>query len=303
MCGLLYQRMNDRGFAASSAPDAACSLRFVIVLDRNAPIGIFDSGIGGLTVLDAIHARLPGEDLIYLGDTARLPYGTKTPDCVRTYALSAAHELVGRGIKCLVVACNTATAHALPLLRSQYPEVRVIGVVEPGAQAAAQAAAGEGVLVLATSGTVDSGAYTHALRSAGHTGAVRELACPMFVALAEEGWLDGPVVEAVVREYLSGLTITGPVLLGCTHFPPFRTALARALPGGTRIVDSATTTAEAVAAALADAALLRSGAGGGVRCFVTDGPRRFSELAPIFCPRAVIGEPELVTLSPHTPAG
>jgi len=164
-----------------------------------APVGVFDSGVGGLTVVRALVAALPREDFLYLGDTARLPYGTKSSGTVARYSVRAAEALVERGIKALVVACNTASATALPALRERFPELPVIGVIEPGARAACAASASGRIAVLATEGTVQGGAYEraiHALRADAH---VTQVACQVFVALAEEGWSEGAAVDAVTE--------------------------------------------------------------------------------------------------------
>lgn len=166
------------------------------------PVGLFDSGMGGLTVLKALNRRLPGEDLLYLGDTARLPYGTKGPDTIVRYTLKAAQKLVDMGVKMLVVACNTATAAALPVLREHFAPLPVLGVVEPGAQAAAQASRNGHIVVLGTEATINGGAYQQAIARIRPEAVVMARACNLFVSLAEEGWMDGPLVEGVARRYL-----------------------------------------------------------------------------------------------------
>ena len=193
-----------------------------------APVGVFDSGMGGLTVLRALEAALPGESFIYLGDTARLPYGSKSPGTVARYALQASEILVERGIRALVVACNTASAFALDALVERHPELPVFGVVEPGALAAAQAPAGASVLVLATESTVAGGAYQKAILRLRPDLKVHARACPLLVALAEEGEHSGEFCERVIGRYLHGHVAGGSVsqpatvVLGCTHFPVFR---------------------------------------------------------------------------------
>ena len=186
----------------------------------NAPIGVFDSGVGGLTVLRALISVLPAEDFLYLGDTARLPYGTKSPDTVARYSVRAAEALVSRGIKALVVACNTASATALPSLREKFPTLPVIGVIEPGAQAACEASASGRIAVLATEGTVKGGAYQRAILALRPGAHVTQVAAQVFVALAEEGWSEGEAVDAVTERYLAHLDArVDTVVLGCTHFP------------------------------------------------------------------------------------
>lgn len=250
------------------------------------PIGVFDSGVGGLTVLKALHEALPNEDLIYLGDTARLPYGTKSPASISRYACQATRHLQDAGIKLLVVACNTASAVALDALRQQMAPLPVIGVVDPGAAAAVAAKPGGSHLVLATEATVRLGAYRHAVTERDSKAEVRELACEMLVALAEEGWTNGAIATDIVRRYLSGLADEGApdcVILGCTHFPLLREAIAAALEPGTTIVDSASTTA-AVAANLLNELDLATGnqTPGDLTLLATDGATRFARVGGAF---------------------
>ncbi len=176
-------------------------------LPSTLPIGIFDSGVGGLTVLAALRGRLPDERLIYLGDTARLPYGTKGEETVIRYALQAAEKLVERHIKLLVVACNTATAAALPALQRAYAPLPVVGVVEPGAQAACAASKTGHILVLGTESTIRSNAYSKAIRALRPEAEVTGVACSLFVPLAEEGWVDGPIVEGAAARYLTPVLV------------------------------------------------------------------------------------------------
>lgn len=217
-------------------------------------IGVFDSGIGGLTVTAALRRRLPGESILYLGDTARLPYGTKSPQTVTEYTRNNLAFLRRRGVKALVVACNTASALALPHLRTDLP---TWGVVEPGARAAAAATAGC-VGVIATESTVRSGAYARALAAIDPELQVISRACPLFVPLVEEGWHDDPVTEQVARRYLAPLLDAGvdTLVLGCTHYPLLRPLLQRVVGEAVRLVDSAESVAEEVAADLAEASLL-----------------------------------------------
>ncbi len=216
------------------------------------PIGVFDSGMGGLTVLRALEAAMPGQSFIYLGDTARLPYGTKSPVTVQRYALRASRELVNRGVGALVIACNTASAVALDALRAEYSDIPVFGVVEPGATAACAVDNVERVAVFATESTVRGHAYQRALLSRRPQLSVRGRACQLLVSLAEEGWLDGEVPEATLKGYLAGIIDWQPdvLLLGCTHFPVFRTALRSILGDEVVLVDSAATTAAEVGLAL-----------------------------------------------------
>lgn len=254
-----------------------------------APIGVFDSGVGGLTVLRALRVLLPQESFIYLGDTARLPYGTKSAESVVRYSLQAADALVGRGIKCLVIACNTASAFALHALRERYTPLPVIGVLEPGAQAACAASVSGRIAVIATEGTVRGGAYQAAIHAIRPDARVVAQPCALFVALAEEGWLDGPLVEGIVRRYLEPIfaadVASHPdcLLLGCTHFPVLQPVMRRVLDPSVAIVDSAETTARTVHRLL-DERGLASGAGnsGTMQLLATDAPARFARVGGTF---------------------
>lgn len=247
-------------------------------------IGVFDSGVGGLTVLRALRHALPGEDFIYLGDTARLPYGTKSAASVVRYAEQAAAVLVARGLRCLVVACNTASAVALDELRQRFAPLPVIGVLEPGAQAACAAAHGGRIAVIATEGTVRTGAYEREIRRRRPDCEVTSVACSLFVALAEEGWSSGGIVTAIARRYLEPLLEAAPqpdvLLLGCTHFPVLAGAIAEVCGPSITIVDSAATTA-AVVRDLPGAAVAPAGSGR-VRLLATDGAARFARVGAIF---------------------
>jgi glutamate racemase len=248
-------------------------------------VGIFDSGVGGLTVQRAILERLPWLDTVYLGDTARVPYGSKSAEVVTQYSLRNARFLVAREIDLLVVACNTASAVALPSLREALA-IPVLGVVEPGARAAARATRTGRIGVIGTPSTVASGAYQRALRAERAGAEVVARACPLFVPLAEEGWTDpeDEVVRAVARRYLAPLAAAcvDTVVLGCTHYPLLKGAIAAELPG-VALVDSA----DAIAAEVA----LRVGSGSATeashRFFVTDVPGRFLAVAERFLGRPV----------------
>lgn len=216
-------------------------------------IGVFDSGVGGLTVLRALIERIPDADYLYFGDTARLPYGSKSAATVAHYAVDAARYLQDHGADLLVIACNTATALALPEIKEGV-KVDVIGVVEPGAEAAAAATRNGKVVVIGTDATIGSHAYRRALEA--RKIAVHEKACPLFVPLVEEGWVEHPVTEQVARIYLSEAFSTDAgdadvLVLGCTHYPLIKTLLRRVTPDHVTIVDSADSTAEAVARRLA----------------------------------------------------
>jgi len=213
-----------------------------------APIGIFDSGIGGLTVARAVYDRLPGESTIYFGDTARVPYGPKSPETVRRYSLEILHWLLGQGVKAVVIACNTSTAHALDALRAESP-VPVIGVIEPGARAAVKAARGGPIGVIGTAGTIKSDAYGRAIRSRAPEARVEQRACPLFVPLVEEGWFEHQATELVAAEYLEDLRAArvDTLVLGCTHYPLLKPLLGRVMGEGVTLIDSGHETAGVVA--------------------------------------------------------
>jgi glutamate racemase len=248
------------------------------------PVGVFDSGVGGLTVLRALVTALPHEDFLYLGDTARLPYGTKSPQTVARYSVRAAEALVERGIKGLVVACNTASATALPALRDRFPGLPVIGVIEPGARAACEASVTGRIAVLATEATVKGGAYMDAILAIRPDAHVSQVAAQIFVALAEEGWSEGEAVDAVAQRYLAHLDARiDTVVLGCTHFPLLAGAIVKQVGTARRVVDSALTTARAAAGELAARQLLAPSARQGqVRLLATDSPERFARVGARF---------------------
>ncbi|MEK6374055.1 MAG: glutamate racemase [Acidobacteriota bacterium] len=256
----------------------------------SSPIGIFDSGVGGLTVFREIARALPHESLIYLGDSARVPYGTKSPETVTRYALQAAAHLLDRGIGMLVVACNTATAAALPSLVATLP-IPVIGVVEPGARAAVERTRGR-VGVIATEGTVKSHAYTKAIHAIDPKIEVIESPAPLFVPLAEEGWANTHVAREVAEIYLEPLIDAGidTLVLGCTHYPILRGTIQKVV-GEVAIVDSAETTARTVAAARPPAPDSEPE----YMFLVTDAEERFRRIASEFLERE-IERLELVTL-------
>lgn len=251
------------------------------------PIGVFDSGVGGLTVLRALRDELPHEDFIYLGDTARLPYGTKSPASISRYACHATAYLQKQGIKLLVVACNTASAVALDALRKQMHPLPVIGVVEPGATAAIDARPGGAHLVLATEATVRLGAYSKAILARDPQATVRELACELLVSLAEEGWTDGEIAHAIVRRYLTETDEQSyrpdSVILGCTHFPLLRKVIEAEIDPDAVIVDSAATTASVASQMLKAASLGNDQTSvGTLALLATDGATRFARVGGWF---------------------
>lgn len=251
------------------------------------PIGVFDSGIGGLTVHDALARRLPQENLLYLGDTARVPYGTRSPETVLRYAQRVAGHLYTRGVKALVIACNTATTWALPALQAtgEALGVPVLGVIVPGAERALAATQSGYIGVIGTEGTVRGGRYEVELRARRPDLRLVALACPLFVSLAEEGWTSNDVAHLVAERYLAPLR-NGPdtLILGCTHYPLLAGAIRAALPGVT-LVDSASATADATATMLQQRGLLRRGGPGWQRYLVTDNLSRFSAVGRHFLGR------------------
>ncbi len=250
-------------------------------------IGVFDSGFGGLTVLKALLELIPGSDYLYFGDTARLPYGSKSADTVAKYAIEAAHFLERKGAQMLVVACNTATALAFDQIAAA-TRIPVVGVVEPGAQAAAAASENESVVVIATEATVNSHAYQKALEAHGMD--VREMACPLLVPLVEEGWGENPVTEQIARIYLDqaftgGFQAADTLLLGCTHYPLLAQVLRRIVPERVTIVDSAESTARVVAKLMATHPYFAAGHPthpSRLKFFATDSTEKFKRLGAHF---------------------
>ncbi|HSH44918.1 MAG TPA: glutamate racemase [Longimicrobiales bacterium] len=250
-------------------------------VERDRPIGVFDSGFGGLTVVKALRDRLPDESVVYFGDTARVPYGSKSPANVRRFSGEAASFLLSRDAKVIVIACNTATAHAVDYLR-QRVDVPVIGVIEPGADAAVAATTTGRVGVLGTAGTIASGAYDLALRRRlGESGRVYAQPCPLFVPLVEEGWTGHEVTRRVAGEYLKHLqeVDVDVVILGCTHYPLLRPVLQEVMGPDVRLVDSGEESARAVEEILDAQGLRRaSGPPPSYSFFVSDSPHKFREI-------------------------
>jgi glutamate racemase len=267
-----------------------------------APIGVFDSGVGGLTVLRALLTELPHEKFIYLGDTARLPYGTKSPESVTRYAAQAAATLAERALKCLVVACNTASASSLPAMRERLPGVLVVGVIEPGAQAACEASPSGRIAVIATEGTVQGRAYQEAILRRRADARIQAMATPLLVALAEEGLVSGPIALGVARHYLGALSAAASdapdtLVLGCTHFPMLLGVIRAALGERMRIVDSAATTAKEVRQRLEGAGLARRAGTSAVHFLASDGAERFARVGSRFLDRAIApADVELIDL-------
>jgi glutamate racemase len=265
-------------------------------LDKRHAIGVFDSGVGGLTVHAALRRLLPNERLVYLGDTARLPYGSRSPQVITRYALNNARFLQQFDLKLLVVACNTVSATALPALAAALP-VPILGMVEPGVSAALATGARH-IGVIGTRSTIHSGAYQGAITERAPGVQVTGAACPLFVPLAEEGWTSGDVATAVARLYLADLRAARveTLLLGCTHYPLLREAITAAMGPGTALVDSAETSAAAAARLLGERGLLSDAPQGSETFFVTDLSEQFSSMAERFLGRP-IGLPEVVDIS------
>lgn len=248
-----------------------------------APIGIFDSGLGGLTVLREVERVLPAEDLIYVGDTARVPYGIKSAETVTRYSREICDFLLKQGVKAIVIACNTSSAVALETLRPHYG-LPLLGVLEPGAAAAVAATQSQAIGVIGTEGTIKSGAYAQAIRRKLPQAEVVSRACPLFVPLVEEGWARHEVTRQVAEVYLGEWRGNGidTLILGCTHYPVLKPVIQEILPGVT-LVDSAQATAKALQALLSEAGLLKASSNPGKRrYFTTDAPQKLSELAARF---------------------
>jgi glutamate racemase len=268
----------------------------------DAPLGVFDSGLGGLTVVRALREALPDERIIYLGDTARVPYGTKGPATIVKYALACAHHLVARGVKALVVACNTVSAVAPERLRVEL-DVPILGVIEPGARAAVAATRTGRIGVLATAGTIASGAYPRAVARLSTRAEVVAMAAPLLVPLAEEGWMDGEVPRLVVRRYIEPLALArvDVVVLGCTHYPLLRRTIEvevhRSLGENVAVVDSAHATAEDVGTFLSSRGMRGSPRSepAPIQLLVTDVSRTFDEVASRFL-GGEVGQVEQVDL-------
>ena len=258
-------------------------------MTSEAPVGIFDSGIGGLTVAHAVMQHLPRESVTYFGDTARVPYGPKSPETVRRYSLEIASFLVEQQVKTLVVACNTATAHALAALRESLT-IPVIGVIEPGARAAVRATRNGHVGVIGTAGTIKSGAYERALRALEPSLRITARACPLFVPIVEEGWVEHEAARLIAREYLAPLLReeVDTLVLGCTHYPLLKEVIADVLGPDVALIDSAEETARETALVLRDQCLTANGAVVPAHRFIaSDDPLMFLQLGQRFLGDAI----------------
>ena len=272
-------------FSSAFPQPAVCSPEEM----RRKAIGVFDSGVGGLTVLKAIHDRLPGERTAYLGDTARVPYGPRSPEVIIRYCIDNARFLLNQDLKLLVVACNTASAVALGVLQRMLP-IPVIGVIDPGARAAVAATRSDRIGIIGTKGTVKSGAYQSAIRKYRGDVELKAVPCPLFVPLAEEGWTEGKIASDIAAEYLRAFDgfQMDTLVLGCTHYPLLRGAIARVLGEGVALVEPAQTTAAEAAALLESRGWKAAESVSKARhlYFVTDQPEQFAEVGQRF-----LGEP------------
>ena len=248
------------------------------------PIGIFDSGIGGLTVLKEIYNKFPRESTVYLGDTARVPYGIRSPETVTRYSFESTRFLFSKGVKMIVVACNTVSSVSLEAIRTSVP-VPVIGVIEPGAKAAVAATKNKKIGVIGTEATIKSNAYARAITDLDNSIEVFAIACPLFVPLVEEGWTGGKIAEMIAREYLREMNRKDidTLVLGCTHYPLLKGILSAVMGDGVSLIDSAIETAKEVETILGDLSLLnRSGGDIAREFYVTDSPEKFISVGERF---------------------
>lgn len=261
-------------------------------MNNSSPIGLFDSGVGGLTVLQALQKIMPNEDYLYLGDTARLPYGTKSPETVTRYAIQSTSILVARQIKLLIVACNTATAAALPLLQETFPFIPVIGVIEPSAQVACRSSLKGHVAVIATESTIQRGCYKETILKYRPEMLVDSVACPLFVPIVEEGWFNGHIVEEIIKHYLTPIffdrtTRDQPdcLILGCTHYPLLSEIIQQIIGKDIIIIDSTIATAKLAQACLIQHNMLHPNLDkhtGSTLFLTTDDKSRFAKIGSLF---------------------
>lgn len=245
-------------------------------------IGIFDSGIGGLTVFQAIRKQLPAENLIYVGDTARVPYGTKSPETVTRYSRDIVQFLLKQRVKMIVVACNTASAFALPTLEQEF-SVPIVGVIKAGVKGALQTSAQPSLGVIGTEGTIQSGSYTQEIKAQNPAAQVMTQACPLFVPLVEEGWMETEAAALVTETYLGPLRgKIDALILGCTHYPLLRKVIQRVMGPAVTLIDSAEETACAVTTLLTERQWAKENGPGSEQFFVTDSPERFLKVGRLF---------------------
>ena len=248
------------------------------------PIGVFDSGLGGLTVAKAIKEKLPNENIVYLGDTARVPYGNKSTLLVTGYATQITNFLLGENAKLIIVACNTASALALPALQAKY-QVPILGVIIPGSQAAVHATRNKHVGVIGTIATINSNAYNKVLNEIESSIQITAQACPLFVPLVEEGWLNGPVPSEITASYLKSINVANvdTLILGCTHYPLLKPMIRDHVNDNTVLIDSAETVAKETATILLEKKMSADSSNKGLlKCFVTDSPIQFESIAKRF---------------------
>ncbi len=257
--------------------------------NRNKPIGVFDSGVGGLSVVREFFRQFPSEEIVYFGDTARYPYGTRSPERVRKLAMQNAAFLMDFDVKMLVVACNTASSIALELLEKKMP-IPVIGVVKPGSHAAARATRSWKIGIIGTNATIASESYQKILESLNPNIETFPIACPLFVALAEEGWTIGPVARLVAETYLADLRGENidTLILGCTHYPLLRSVIAETMSEGVTLIDSAESTVKEVGELLDNAGALRENEKPEHRFMVSDAPERFRQVGERFLGKQIL---------------
>jgi len=250
----------------------------------NRPIGVFDSGIGGLTVVSALKKTLPSETILYLGDTARVPYGNKSTEKIREYSEEITRWLIQKECKMVVVACNTASAHAIGSLKSKF-EIPIVGVIEPGVEAAVSATRNLRIGVLGTYGTIKSDEYGKNLRALNENIKVISQACPLFVPLAEEGWVNGEIPEIITKTYLQNIikSDVDTLILGCTHYPLFKNTINKVMGENITLVDSGETTASVVKSVINGLMIdTKKNVSGNIQCYVTDSVEQFKSLAEKF---------------------
>jgi len=255
------------------------------------PIGVFDSGLGGLTVLSEIHKLLPGEDLVYFGDSGRTPYGTKAPETIAHYTLQDVNFLLSKNVKAVVIACNTATACGLPAVREKYPELPVIGVVGPGARAAVNVTRSGRIGVIGTPATISSMVYHHAIQDAANLAGKQVKCfgkpCPLFVPLAEEGWWDRDVTRLTAMEYLYDLRVEkiDTLVLGCTHYPLLASVISQVMGPDVRLVNSASEVALELSRVLDETGLANpdsTSKSGALSFYSSDSAEKFGQLGSRF---------------------
>jgi len=280
--------------AVTAGPARSAGARAV---DSSAPIGVFDSGVGGLTVARELMRQMPNESIIYFGDSARVPYGPKSPDTVLRYSREIITFLQREGVKAVVVACNTATAHALPTLREEYA-LPIVGVIEPGSRAAGRATRTGRIGVIGTQGTINSRAYERAISAVAPDSLITALACPLFVPLVEEGWLETEATDLIAREYLAPMVAAriDTLVLGCTHYPLLKRAIGSVVGRDVRLIDSAEETAAETATTLRDEGISQTGATEPrYRFIASDAPEQFLRAGQRFLGSS-IDKVETVTL-------